>query len=263
MTIVLLLLLAVQQPATAPPPATTQPPAATQPRRVVPAAVTMDVRVIDRSGVPAAGAHVVAMGPTTREGTTDAKGMVSFKTVTPGTYRVHAEGDGFVPLEKEIVVRSGVPVTTEFSLSAAPRPPAPEPPHEAPPPPPPPPPPPAGVRGDPRVLSIPDLAERSLNGKEPVKILPIGCTGLSLARLIVLREAIPPTATADADETLYLVAGEATLTINGKEQALTPGWFSVVPRGTTAGVGRKGRNPAILLSTLYGRPCGAANSSQQ
>jgi len=66
-----------------------------------------------------------------------------------------------------------------------------------------------------------------------------------------------------ADRTLYLVAGEATLTLGGKEQALTPGWFSVVPRGTKVGVGRKGRNPAILLSILYGRPCSASSASRR
>jgi mannose-6-phosphate isomerase-like protein (cupin superfamily) len=102
-----------------------------------------------------------------------------------------------------------------------------------------------------------------LAGKDPVKIFPIGCSGLSSARLIVVRDAIPPTATSDADETIYLVAGEATMMLDGKEIAFTPGWFGIVPRGTKAGLTRKGRNPAILLSTLNGRPCGGANSSGQ
>jgi hypothetical protein len=271
MMIVFCLLLALQQPAGTrpqtgtPPPAATPPPASsTQPRRATPTTATMEVRVLDRSGNPAAGAHVVASGPTLRDGSADANGIVTFKTMTPGTYRVRADGEGLVPLEKEIAVKSGPPMAVEFSLSAAPRPPAPEPRPE---PPPPPPPPvaaaPAGTPGEPLALSIPDLAEHSLAGKDPVKIFPIGCTGLSLARLIVLRDAIPPTTTSDADETLYLVAGEATLTLAGKEQPLAPGWFSVVPRGTTISVGRKGRNPAILLSTLYGRPCTATKTAQR
>ena len=81
--------------------------------------------------------------------------------------------------------------------------------------------------------------------------------------MIVLRDAIPPTATSDADEMIYLVAGEATMVLDGKEIAFTPGWFGIVPRGTKAGLTRKGRNPAILLSTLNGRPCGGAKSSGQ
>jgi hypothetical protein len=198
-----------------------------------------------------------------RDGTVDASGIVTLRTMPPGTYRVRAEGDGFVPFEKEITVKAGPPLSVEFSLSAAPRPPAPEPRPEPPPPPPPAPAPPAGVPGEPRAISIPDLAERSLAGKDPVKIFPIGCSGLSSSRLIVLRDAIQPTATSDADEMIYLVAGEATMTLGGKEIAFTPGWFGIVPRGTKAGLTRKGRNPAILLSTLNGRPCGGAKGSGQ
>jgi hexosaminidase len=81
--------------------------------------------------------------------------------------------------------------------------------------------------------------------------------------LIVLREAIPAGTNKDADEMLYLVAGEATLTLGGKEQPITPGWFTIVPRGTSYALGRKGKNPAILLSTVYGRPCGVASIAHQ
>lgn len=251
MTIVLSLLLALQQPSTAAPP-----------RRAAPATVTMEVRVTNRSGSPAEGAHVTAVGPSLRDGTTDSSGLVTFRTVTPGTYRLRAEADGLITLEKELVVRVGPPTTAELALSAAPPPPAPPLQPEAPPPPPPPPPP-AGTPGEPRTLSIPDLAENSLSGREPVKFVPIGCTGLSNARLVVLRESVPPTASDDTDETLYLVAGEASLSLGGKEQALTPGWFSVAPRGTKVGVARKGRNPAIFLSIVFGRPCGAGASAQR
>jgi Carboxypeptidase regulatory-like domain len=262
MTIVFCLLLAAQQPPAPrqPTPAVPRPPAAAQARRAAPSAGTMEVHVTDRTGVPAAGAHVLATGPTTREGTTDASGLVTFRTMTAGTYRVRAEADGLVALEKELAVKGGPPMVADFPLSAAPKPPEPEPKPEAPPPPPPPATP-TGISGEPRMLSIPDLAERSLSGRDPIKILPIGCTGVSASRLIVLREAIPK-ASADVDETIYLVAGEATLTLGGKEQALTPGWFSVVPKGTTVGITRKGRNPAILLSIVYGKPCTANGGAQ-
>jgi hypothetical protein len=149
------------------------------------------------------------------------------------------------------------------SLSAAPAPPPPEPKKEPPPPPPPAPVATMGTPGEPRVLSIPDLAEHSLSGRDALKVFPIGCSGLSQSRLIVLRDALPPGTNKDADETLYLVAGEATLTLAGKEQALTPGWFTLVPRGMSYALGRKGRNPAILLSTVNGRPCDAASGAHQ
>jgi len=285
MPIAIVLLLALQQPAgqtPARPPATTQaparPPATTQqppaqpgtstpapPRRPVPTTATLEVRVVDRSGRPINDAHVVLQGPTTREEKADKSGTATLKTVTPGNYRVRAEGEGFIALEREVAVKGAVaPIEVLLSLSAAPVAPPPEPVKEPPPPPPPPPAPVAtmGTPGEPRSLSIPDLAERSLGGRDPLKVLPIGCSGASQSRLIVLRDALPPGTNKDADETLYLVAGEATLTLgSAKEQPIAPGWFTIVPRGTSYALGRKGKNPAILLSTVYGRPCGSSGGA--
>jgi mannose-6-phosphate isomerase-like protein (cupin superfamily) len=102
------------------------------------------------------------------------------------------------------------------------------------------------------------LAERSLGGRDAVKVVPVGCTGRSSARLIVLREGLRPASHEDADEHLYLLAGEATLTLGEKQQALAPGWFALVPRETKFGIVPKGRNPALLLSVLSGPPCAAA-----
>jgi mannose-6-phosphate isomerase-like protein (cupin superfamily) len=285
MTIAFVLLLALQQPATQPPakpPATTtqkpaqpataapaQPGAATPaaPRRAVPATATLEVKVVDRSGRPIDDAHVTLQGSTSREDKSDKSGTVTMKTVPAGNYRVRADGQGYVSLEKEVTLRGAVaPTQVLLSLSAAPVAPPPEPKKEVPPPPPPPPAPVAttGVPGEPRMLSIPDLAERSLGGRDPLKVFPIGCSGASQSRLIVVRDAIPPGTNKDADETLYLVAGEATLTLGGgKEQAITPGWFTIVPRGTSYAIGRKGRNPAILLSTVSGRPCESPTGAHQ
>lgn len=277
MTIALLLLLALQQPATQPPArpptATTQTPAQpgtttpAPPRRVAPTTATLEVKVVDRSGRPIDDAHVSVQGPTTREDKSDGSGTATLKTLPAGNYRVRAEGVGFIALEKEVTLKGAVaPTQVLLSLSAAPVAPPPEPKKEVAPPPPPPPAPVAtgGTPGEPRTLSIPDLAEHSLAGKDPLKVFPIGCSGASQSRLIVVRDAIPPGTNKDADETLYLVAGEATLTLGGgKEQPMTPGWFTIVPRGTSYAIGRKGRNPAILLSNVSGRPCDSPTGAHQ
>src|SRR5262249_52684876 len=174
---------------------------------------------------------------------------------------------GYMALEKEISVRGAVaPMQVLVALSFAPPPPEPEP--KAPPPPPPPPPPPVapalGPPGEPRTISIPNLAEHSLGGRDPVKVFPIGCSGSSLSRLIVVHDAVPSGTNNDAEETLYLVAGEATLTLgSAREQAISPGWFAIVPRGTSYAIEKKGKNPAILLSTVFGRPCDAASIAHQ
>ena len=135
------LLIALQQPATAagkpaqqpapagqtaPQPAPAGQPApppapAAQPRRPASAApTTLEVRVADRSGAPAADMQVTAEGPLSRAGQTNAEGRVSLRTMTPGTYRVRAEGEGFVTLEKEVTLRAGTPLNVEFALNAAP-----------------------------------------------------------------------------------------------------------------------------------------------
>jgi hypothetical protein len=265
LSLLLAMFVAAQAPAPAPatpPPPTGQPrPAAAAPaRRPAPAGSTLQIRVTDRSGTPAAGVGVSAEGPVRRDGVTDASGIVLFRTVSAGTYRVRAEGEGFVTLEKEVVFRTA-PVVTDMALSAAPPPP--------PPPPPPPvaaPPPPApavatGPAGEPKSLSIPDMAERSLSGRDPVRMFPIGCSGMSRSQLMVLRETAAAAPASETEEMLYLVAGEATIKMGPKEQPLTPGWFAIVPRGTERVVTRRGRNPAIFLSTISGQACPGPGSA--
>jgi uncharacterized RmlC-like cupin family protein len=109
--------------------------------------------------------------------------------------------------------------------------------------------------GSPKVISIPDLAERQLIGREPIKESPLGCSGATEAKLIQVREPLATHAHADADETLYVVAGEGTLKIGDEERRVSPGWFSIIPRGTAHAVARTGRNPIIVVSVLNGQSC--------
>jgi mannose-6-phosphate isomerase-like protein (cupin superfamily) len=208
--------------------------------------------------------RVTAEGPLSRGGQTNAEGRVTLRAMPPGIYRVRVEGDGFVTLEKEVTLRAATPLSVEFALNAAPAPPPPPPP--SPTPPPPPPPPPAAVSdlepGEPRVLSLLDLTEKSLGGRDPVKTVAVGCSGMSRSQLLVVRDATRPAARQDVDEALYLIAGEATLTLGGRDQPMTPGWFSLVPRGTAYGLVKKGRNPAVLLSVVAGVPCSAPQTTK-
>lgn len=256
---VLALALALQTPAPQPPaqtpPATGAPP---QARRAAPAPAssTLQIRVMDRMGIPKPGMTVVADGLVSRSGVTDATGSIQFRSMPNGTYRVQASGESFITLEKELVVRSGQSAPVEFALTAAPPPPPPPP---TPPPPPPPPAPepvgPTAAPGEPRVIAIPDLAERSLSGREPSKFVPVGCSGLDNTQLLVLRETLNAPANAGADVMYYVVAGEAMLTLDGRDQAITSGWFVIVPRGSPHTIAKRGRNPAIILTITGGRPC--------
>ncbi|MFN7916857.1 MAG: carboxypeptidase regulatory-like domain-containing protein [Vicinamibacterales bacterium] len=230
-------------------------PAAPAQRRPAPAAngLALQVRVTDRTGTPASGVTVSLEGPASREGTSDATGAVQFRTLGAGTYRLRAEGEGFITLEKEVTLRAGATAPpVEFALTLAPPPPPPPPPVA---PPPPPPAAPAPKAGEARVLSIADLAEKNLSGREPSKLVPVACSGLDNTQMMVLRESVKAPANEDADLTIYVVAGEVTLNLNGRDQGLQSGWYAMVPRGTAHALTRKGRNPAVLLLTVGGQPC--------
>lgn len=269
MTALLALVLALQQ-APAAPPASPRPAQPTQPaapsapapaRRPAPSSVTLQIKVTDRSGSPLQGARVTAEGPVSREGATDASGTLQFRGVSNGTYRLRAEREESITLEKEVVIRGGSPSSVEFALAAAP-PPPPPPPAPAPPPPPAPAGP-AGTAGEARVLSIIDLAERSLSGRDPIRRVPVGCSGVDNTELLVVRESLDAPAQPSLDQMLYVVAGEATLSMAGREQTIASGWFAIVPRGTGHTLARRGRNPAIVLAISGGQPCSPATTAQR
>ncbi len=264
MTAALALVLALQQtptaPAQTPAPSAPGAPAAPAPvRRPAPTSSTVQVRVTDRTGAPAQGVQVSAEGPVSREGVTDAAGQVQFRTMGNGTYRMRASGERFITLEKEVAVRAGAAASpVEFALSVAPAPAA------TPSAPEPPPPAPAQAAaavetkpGDLRILSIVEMWEKTPNPKEPSRLYPIACSGLDKAEMLVVRENFSAPADAKVDRMLYVVGGEATLTVNGRDQIVTNGWYAMIPRGTAHAWTRRGRNPVVILSTTGGQPCAA------
>lgn len=216
--------------------------------------------VTSGTGALLAGALVAVHGPVDRGGTTGADGVVTLQNMPAGTYRCRIARDGFITLEKELTIRAGVRLTAEGVLSPAPAPPqapslVPPPPSSPSPSPAPRPAMPAGIPGSPRVLSIPDLAEQLLREAQPVVEREIGCSVATSSRLIVARQIIALHNHADADEMLYLVAGEAALKLGERDQNVGPGWFGLVPRGLSHALTPRGRGPIVLLSIRSGPPC--------
>jgi mannose-6-phosphate isomerase-like protein (cupin superfamily) len=247
-----------QPPPTAPPkPPQTPAPAAGRARQAAPPAnarlaLTIMVTALDGKTLPET--LVKATGPVDREAPTDPSGLVTFQNMAPGTYRLRFEHPQFVTFEKEITLGVGKPLRTSASLTAAPAPPAPAKP-EPPPAPTPAAPPPGSY--SPSSVDIPDLFEKNFIGSGAVKHSSIGCTATSTSTLVQLRDPLADHAHADADELIYVVAGEGTHKVGGREIALSSGIFSVVPRGTTHGIVRRGRQPLVLISTLSGPVCSA------
>jgi mannose-6-phosphate isomerase-like protein (cupin superfamily) len=250
-----------QPPSSTPQKPTQTPPTAEKPQTPSPgdakpqaaARPTITVFVTDRSGQPIADVSVKASGPVERTGNTDVEGTVIFRNVTPGVYRLRFDRERYVTLEREVTVQAGRPLKTTAALDAAPPPPPPPKPEPVAPAPPPEPQPLPKV--EPSSVAITDYIENNYIGGAPSKYSSVGCTASSTAVLIQLRDPLVEHTHKDSDEILYVVAGEGTHRVAGKDMPLAPGTMAVVPRGTPHSVSRRGRAPIIVLSILSGPIC--------
>jgi mannose-6-phosphate isomerase-like protein (cupin superfamily) len=238
------------------PPPTSAPTPAPRPRPAqtpTTATGTLTINITDGGGLPVQGVSARASGPVEREGTSLAGGIVRFLNMRGGDYRIRLAHPKFVLLERDVVMRPGASQTVDVTLSPAPE--APEPAKTSAPAPPPTPavtaPP-----GEPRTVAVVDFVERNfISGRNGVKEDPLGCTASAKTNLVQVRDPQPERALADADEVIYVVAGEGTLRLGNRDVALSATTLSVIPRGTVRGITRKGRNPLIFVSVLSGPPC--------
>jgi len=251
---VALLLLTLLQAGLAP--ATPAAPATQKPRATV-GNITMLLFVTDHEGRNIEGVTVTLTGPVDREMTTPGGTALRMTNLRAGTYRARFTHERFITFEKEIVVRAGTAPEIAVTLNAAPPPPEP----------PPPPPPPAKAEpeaprlpppGTARTLSLLDFLEKNfISGREPQKENLVGCSGLGQALLWQVRDPWTGRQHESADGMVYVIGGEGSIRLGDRDVPLAAGSFAVVPRGTTYGFTRRGRNPLVLLAVLSGAPCAA------
>ncbi|MDO8794820.1 MAG: carboxypeptidase regulatory-like domain-containing protein [Vicinamibacterales bacterium] len=251
---------AAPAPATAPGgipqvPATAKPAVPASPR--APAAVanaktTIVIEVTNTRGLGIQDIRVELAGPVPRDATTDASGFVRFLGLRPGTYRARFSGEDVVTLEKEIVVTAGRTTETEATLTPAE--PKPEPPPPPPPPPPPAPAPPVvGPAGTPQVV---DLLARERLGKGQTRLETLlGCSGNTRSTLLQLAQDQPQRLYEGAEIVIYVITGEAGITVGAKEGILGPGGFVSIPRSTAFTLRRRGNKTFEALVVLAGEPC--------
>jgi mannose-6-phosphate isomerase-like protein (cupin superfamily) len=219
------------------------------------AAATLAITVTDARGATLSGIGVELTGPVERNGETDDDGSLRFINLRPGTYRVRFSGDEVITLEKEIFVRAGQAAEVDVALnpspvtSEEPDAPLPAPAPAAPPPAA------VGPAGQPKTLSIVSLVEKEFIGRQPRRETRLGCTGNARATMIQLNEPQPERLYESAESMYYVVAGEGTIRLNGRETPIVNGSFAIVPRGTSHGFVRRGNRPLILIAVLSGEPC--------
>jgi hypothetical protein len=224
------------------------------------AATTALLFITDAGGRPIEGVTVTLTGPVDREVKSPASGPTRIEGLRAGTYRVRFTRDGFITFEKEIAWRAGTaapelsitlnsapPAAPTTAPTPAPAPVKPEPSTSKLPPP-----------GTPKSLSLLDFIEKNfISGREPQKENLIGCSGVGQTLLWQIRDPWNGREHESADAMIYVVAGDGALKLGDRDINITNGSFAVVPRGTTYGFTRRGRNPLIVLAVLSGAPCAA------
>jgi hypothetical protein len=216
------------------------------------------ISVRDQDGASLSDVHLLLSGGRTGEFTTGPAGTAVVPNLSDGVYRVRCEREGFITLEREFVLRGGAWNPVDIVLNAAP--PSPPPPPPAPEPQAAPPATPAG--GPPVTVSIVEFLDRNFIGGEPFKESILACRPQETVRLLQLREAIARHVHEQADEIVYVVAGEGAVRIGEEATPVRAGSLVLVPNGSGHGFERRGKNPLVVVSTLVGPMCEPAKTAQ-
>jgi uncharacterized RmlC-like cupin family protein len=108
----------------------------------------------------------------------------------------------------------------------------------------------------PVTIDLPTFIEKNFIGRAAGKTSPLACGAGGPALLIQAREPIAEHMHADADEYLYVIAGEGSLRTGKTVEPMKAGVLIMVPRGVLHAIAATGRNPLELLSIQAGAHCG-------
>lgn len=208
--------------------------------------VTFAVLVSDPSGAPIPDVKVTLSGTAQRTARTEG-GRAVFESLPAGPYRFRFEKEGFDALERELAGRGGAPIDVKVTLTPVP-----------PPPPPPPAPAPAPeptVNAKVVVLDMPAFIERNYVGKAAGKTTRLACSTGGESTLVQINEPVAEHTHADADEFIYVIAGQGMARLGERQEPLGAGVFLLIPRGTAHTLTAGPKKPLVLVSTRAGEKC--------
>ncbi len=105
------------------------------------------------------------------------------------------------------------------------------------------------------MTSLYDLAEKELRARQPRPQILVACSGNTRSTLVFLTAEQPQRNYEDAEVSYYVLGGEATFRVGGKDTSLAAGGYVAIPRATPFSISRRGNRPLSLLSVLSGAPC--------
>jgi mannose-6-phosphate isomerase-like protein (cupin superfamily) len=223
-------------------------PLAAQRRGAAPAGrVTFAVFVADPSGKPIADVKVTMTGPAQRTSRTEG-GRIVFEGLPAGSYHFRFEKDGFDPIDRDVAGRGSAPIDVKVTLKPAAAPPRPLAPVGALPP----------LAADATsavVLDMPAFIEKNYVGRASGKTTPLGCSAGGSSTLIQINDAIATHAHADADEFIYVIAGQGSANMGDRHEPLGPGVYALIPRGVAHGFTTGPKKPLVMISTRAGERC--------
>jgi mannose-6-phosphate isomerase-like protein (cupin superfamily) len=209
--------------------------------------VTFAIVVTDPAGAPIGGVSVKVEGPAKREAITEA-GRIALENLPTGAYHFTFERDGFYVSEKDVNARGRAPIDVKVTMTPRPKPvPAlrPAPPPDEPPP----------AASGPVILDLPSVIEKNYVGRAAGKTLSLACSAGGTSTLIQINQPIAEHTHADADEFIYVIAGEGTAHLGRRDERLRAGFLLVVPRRAPHSFSVNSKSPLVMLSTRAGEKC--------
>lgn len=221
-------------------------PAGAQRRGAGGRSVTFAVAVSDPSGAPIPDVKVILTGAAQRTTRTEG-GRIVFEGLPAGAYRFRFEKDGFVPFERELTARGSAPIDVKVTLTPLP---------------PPPPAPPSAPAAPPEpvvdarvvVLDMPAFIEKYYIGKAPGRTTSLGCATGGTSTLIQINEPLAEHTHRDADEFVYVIAGQGVAQVADRKEPIGSGVFLMIPRGFAHSF-TASKKPLVLVSTRAGEKC--------
>ena len=207
--------------------------------------VTFAVMVKDAAGTPITDVRVAVTGPVQRNSRTEG-GRTVFENLPAGDYTFRFEKNGYVPVEQQVTGRGAKPIPVEVTLEAVPPPPKPVAPVPV-----------IVPRSDAKlvVLDMPAFIEKNYVGRSADKTTPMACATGGSSTLIQINVAITEHTHTDADEFIYVIAGQGSARMGDRVEPLGPGVFMMIPRGVAHAFAVGSKKPLVFVSTRAGDKC--------
>jgi mannose-6-phosphate isomerase-like protein (cupin superfamily) len=111
------------------------------------------------------------------------------------------------------------------------------------------------VQGKFVVLDMPAFIEKNYVGRAAGKSTQLACGAGGTATLLQINEPIAQHAHADADEFIYVIAGQGTAHVADRDESLGAGVFLMIPRGAAHMITAGPKRPLVFISTRAGEKC--------